>query len=132
MNKIFITLSALVLSVLPFSSCRDFDEVNRDPLAAHRDQVLSEYLINRAMMTAQQDPHIAERAFVRYWKNASHQQREGSLSLGGVDSSPSIRPSLSPRRRSARAQPRPTSPPCWLWLGYGEPICSRRSVTYSG
>ena len=87
MNKIFITLSALVLSVLPFSSCRDFDEVNRDPLAAHRDQVLSEYLINRAMMTAQQDPHIAERAFVRYWKNASHQQREGSLSLGGVDDS---------------------------------------------
>ena len=56
MNKIFITLSALVLCVLPFSSCRDFDEVNRDPLAAHRDQVLSEYLINRAMMTAQQDP----------------------------------------------------------------------------
>ena len=87
MNKIFITLSALVLCVLPFSSCRDFDEVNRDPLAAHRDQVLSEYLINRAMMTAQQDPHIAERAFVRYWKNASHQQREGSLSLGGVDDS---------------------------------------------
>nr|WP_311451501.1 SusD/RagB family nutrient-binding outer membrane lipoprotein [uncultured Porphyromonas sp.] len=87
MNKIFITLSALVLSVLSFSSCRDFDEVNRDPLAAHRDQVLSEYLINRAMMTAQQDPHIAERAFVRYWKNASHQQREGSLSLGGVDDS---------------------------------------------
>ena len=87
MNKIFITLSALVLSVLPFTSCRDFDEVNRDPLAAHRDQVLSEYLINRAMMTAQQDPHIAERAFVRYWKNASHQQREGSLSLGGVDDS---------------------------------------------
>ena len=87
MNKIFLTLSALVLSVLPFSSCRDFDEVNRDPLAAHRDQVLSEYLINRAMMTAQQDPHIAERAFVRYWKNASHQQREGSLSLGGVDDS---------------------------------------------
>ena len=55
MNKIFITFSALVLSVLPFSSCRDFDEVNRDPLAAHRDQVLSEYLINRAMMTAQHD-----------------------------------------------------------------------------
>ena len=41
MNKIFITLSALVLSVLPFTSCRDFDEVNRDPLAAHLDQVLS-------------------------------------------------------------------------------------------
>src|SRR5690606_35427976 len=33
----------------------------------------------------QQDPHIAERVFVLYWKTAGRQQMSGGISSGGYD-----------------------------------------------
>ena len=86
MNKMNSLISGLsLLTILSIGSCKDFDEVNTNPTVASKDQVRTEYLINQAMITAQQDPHIAERAFVRYWKNAGHQQREGSLTIGATN-----------------------------------------------
>lgn len=86
MNKMNSLISGLsLLTILSIGSCKDFDEVNTNPTVASKDQVRTEYLINQAIITAQQDPHIAERAFVRYWKNAGHQQREGSLTIGATN-----------------------------------------------
>lgn len=83
MNKITCLLTGLVTSsLLLFSACRDFDDVNTNPLAASESQVLSEYLINKSIVTAQQNPHIAERVFVLYWKTAGHQHRSGGLTTG--------------------------------------------------
>ncbi len=65
MNKKNILLWGLCLcATMGIASCRDFDEVNTNPTAASQDQVLPEYLINRAIIAAQQNPHVAERAFV--------------------------------------------------------------------
>lgn len=83
MNKITLLLSGLTLGgALALTSCRDFDEVNTNPQAASIDQVRTEYLINQAINKAQLNPHLAERAFVLYWKTAGHQHRGGSLATG--------------------------------------------------
>ncbi len=84
MNKKNILLWGLCLcATMGIASCRDFDEVNTNPTAASQDQVLPEYLINRAIIAAQQNPHVAERAFVLYWKTGGHQHRGGGLAVGG-------------------------------------------------
>ena len=60
-------IRSLLLTVLVFgffAACSDFDEININPTAASEDQVQVEYFINNSIVGAQQDPHIAERAFV--------------------------------------------------------------------
>jgi hypothetical protein len=56
--------------------------MNVDPTAASVDQVQVEYFINSSIIGAQQDPNIAERVFVLYWKDAGRMDRIGSLSEG--------------------------------------------------
>ncbi|WP_106790801.1 SusD/RagB family nutrient-binding outer membrane lipoprotein [Aquimarina sp. Aq78] len=80
MKKI-LKKTALLLSLLMFS-CSDFEEINVDPIAANEDQVQIEYFINNSIGEAQQDPHIAERVFVLYWKDAGRMDRIGTLSEG--------------------------------------------------
>ncbi|MFS4417444.1 SusD/RagB family nutrient-binding outer membrane lipoprotein [Maribacter sp. 2307ULW6-5] len=63
-------------------SCSDFDEINIDPQAANVDQVQVEYFINASIGGAQQNPHIAERVFILYWKAAGRMDRIGSLPVG--------------------------------------------------
>ena len=72
-----------MLGSLVFSACSDFDEINVDPKAAGIEQVQVEYIINQSIIQAQQDPHIAERVFILYWKTAARQHRtNGALALG--------------------------------------------------
>lgn len=68
-----------------FSSCARFDEINTDPKSVSFDQVQPEYLINSSIIGAQQNPHIAERVFVLYWKTAGRQHRNNGLSTGTYD-----------------------------------------------
>lgn len=63
---------AIVLSA-SLSACSKFDEINTSPTAANADQVQIEYFFNNSLIGAQQDPHIAERVFVLYWKTAARQ-----------------------------------------------------------
>lgn len=77
-TKIGISLT-LITSV---TSCSKFDEINVDPLKVNEDQVQIEYLFNNALIGAQQDPHIAERAFVIYWKTAARQHLSSGLAAG--------------------------------------------------
>ncbi len=72
-NKI-ITYFGTFLLLLASVSCSKFEEINRNPLAAGADQVKAEYFMNASIVGTQQDPNIAERAFVLYWKSAAHQQ----------------------------------------------------------
>jgi len=69
------------------ASCKKFDEINVDPIAANIDQVQVEYFINNSIGGAQQDPHIAERAFVLYWETAGRTSvnSSGSLATGSYD-----------------------------------------------
>lgn len=77
--KIFGFLSILLLTMV---SCSDFEEININPTAATSEQVQVEYFINGSIVDAQQDPHIAERVFILYWKDAGRMDRIGSLSEG--------------------------------------------------
>jgi hypothetical protein len=77
----WVLITALVMA----SSCKKFDEINTNPLAANADQVQVEYFVNNSIVAAQMDPHIAERVFVLYWKTAGRQQMGGGISSGGYD-----------------------------------------------
>ncbi|KQB99266.1 SusD/RagB family nutrient-binding outer membrane lipoprotein [Pedobacter sp. Hv1] len=77
----WLLITALVMA----SSCKKFDEININPLAANGDQVQVDYFINNSIIGAQMDPHIAERMFVLYWKTAGRQQMGGGISSGGYN-----------------------------------------------
>lgn len=75
-----------LLGIFMISACSDFDEVNDDPKAANVEQVQVEYIINQSIIQAQQNPDVAERAFVLYWKTASRQHRHnGALTVGAYN-----------------------------------------------
>ncbi len=82
MKNISIRIIALLLPVVLMFSCKDFDDINVNPTAANVEQVQVEYFINNSIIGAQQNPHIAERVFVLYWKDAGRMDRLGTLSEG--------------------------------------------------
>lgn len=58
-----------------FGGCSDFDDINRDPNAANEGDIKVQYILNKAITDAQQDPHISERAFTLYWRGAGRQDK---------------------------------------------------------
>ncbi|MCF7569533.1 SusD/RagB family nutrient-binding outer membrane lipoprotein [Sabulilitoribacter arenilitoris] len=85
MKKVLSKTMALFCATLLVFSCSDFEEINENPLAATAEQVEVEFFINNSIGGAQQNPHIAERIFVLYWKDASRTSRLGVLSHGGFN-----------------------------------------------
>lgn len=77
-------LPAVIASTLFLTNCSDFDKINVDPYAANENQVLPEYFLNNSILGAQQDPNIAERAFVLIWKTAARQHFATGIA-GGTD-----------------------------------------------
>ncbi|WP_207774292.1 SusD/RagB family nutrient-binding outer membrane lipoprotein [Sphingobacterium corticibacter] len=75
-------MMGMLASLALFSSCNDFEALNIDPNGANDQQVQVEYLLNGSIIGAQQDPHIAERVFVLYWKTAGRQQLGGGIVNG--------------------------------------------------
>ncbi|WP_430810012.1 MULTISPECIES: SusD/RagB family nutrient-binding outer membrane lipoprotein [unclassified Carboxylicivirga] len=76
--------AAGLVFAMALAGCSDFEEINVDPKAASAEQVQVEYIINSSIVGAQQNPHVAERAFVLYWKIAARQWRgNGALATGG-------------------------------------------------
>jgi len=75
----------LITALVMATSCQKFEEINTNPLAANADQVQVDYFINNSIISAQMDPHIAERVFILYWKTAGHQQLGGGISTGGYN-----------------------------------------------
>lgn len=72
-------------ATLMMASCKKFEELNVNPVAASEDQVQVEYFINNSIISAQMNPDVAERSFVLYWKPAGHQASDydgGAISAG--------------------------------------------------
>ena len=82
MKKVFKHTWMLLAIVVVMASCKKFDEININPTAANADQVQVEYFINNSINGAQQNPDVAERSFVLYWKVAAHQSEDEGLSSG--------------------------------------------------
>ncbi len=85
MKNIFKKSGLALTAVAMLASCSDFEEINKDPNAASADQVQIEYFINKSIIGAQQDPNIAERSFVLYWKTTGHQMLRTGISGGTAD-----------------------------------------------
>lgn len=85
MKNIFKKSGLALAAVAMLASCSDFDEINKDPNAATADQVQVEYFINKSIIGAQQDPNIAERSFVLYWKAAGHQMLRTGITGGSAN-----------------------------------------------
>ncbi|RYZ62715.1 MAG: SusD/RagB family nutrient-binding outer membrane lipoprotein [Chitinophagaceae bacterium] len=85
MKKLKINLLLAAGFALAVSGCKKFDEINTDPIAANTDQVQVEYFINNSIIGAQQDPHIAERVFVLYWKTAARHHLSTGIAGGSYD-----------------------------------------------
>lgn len=86
MKKVFKLSCILTMAILPLVSCKKFEDLNKNPLAASADQVQVEYFINSSIIGAQMDPHIAERVFVLYWQVGGHQSFQGNtINVGGYN-----------------------------------------------
>ncbi|ANF51026.1 susd and RagB outer membrane lipoprotein domain protein [Chryseobacterium glaciei] len=77
-------IPTLAICSLFLLGCNEFEEINVDPLSPNIDQVEPEYFLNNSILGAQQDPNVAERVFVLYWKSAARQQLTTSIA-GGTD-----------------------------------------------
>lgn len=81
--KNIITKTGLFFALAAgLSSCAKFEEMNINPQKVNEDQVEITYLFNDALIGAQQDPNIAERIFVLYWKNAARQHLSTGIAGG--------------------------------------------------
>ena len=80
-----LNIAIAVATLATASSCSKFDEINTNPTQANENQVQVEYFINNSIIGAQQDPNIAERAFVLYWKSAARQHLAGGITSGGYN-----------------------------------------------
>lgn len=82
-NKIIAgALSVVMVSV---SSCSDFEDINKDPNAVSEENVQVAHLLNKSIIDAQQDPHIAERIFILTWKRAARFDRANGIAIGTDD-----------------------------------------------
>jgi hypothetical protein len=84
MKKYILSFFALtVLSV----SCNDFEDINNNPFSVDINKAEPEYFLNNSLLGAQQDPNIAERVFVLYWKTAARQHLSTGIAGGSYDDS---------------------------------------------
>lgn len=85
--KKFLKYTSLIAAIATVGvGCSKFDDVNKDPfLVTEKDPIQVEYFINNSIVASQQDPHIAERVFVLYWKTAGRQQLGGGIYNGGFN-----------------------------------------------
>ncbi|WP_372483426.1 SusD/RagB family nutrient-binding outer membrane lipoprotein [Elizabethkingia anophelis] len=77
-------LPSIIASALFLTNCSDFDKINVDPYSPDANQVQPEFFLHNSILGAQQDPNIAERAFVLIWKTAARQHFTTGIA-GGTD-----------------------------------------------
>jgi hypothetical protein len=86
MKQIIKKSCMLVAATLVLASCKKFEEINVNPVAANDEQAQVEYFINGSIIGAQMNPDVAERSFVLYWKAAGRQMSEGgTLTVGNYN-----------------------------------------------
>lgn len=87
MKNIFPKIGLILVLSSSLNSCSKFDEINSSPSDANKNQVQIEYFFNNSLIGAQQDPNIAERLFVIYWKTAGRQHFTTGIAGGGTNDS---------------------------------------------
>jgi hypothetical protein len=88
MKHILTKSCILIAATMLLGSCKKFDDINVNPVAANEEQVQVEYFINGSIVGAQMNPDVGERAFVLYWKPAGRQAADvdgGTISVGNYD-----------------------------------------------
>lgn len=83
-NKIFLGLAS---SLLLFTACSDFEDININPNAVGEENVQVGHLLNKSIIEAQQNPHISERMFILIWKRAARFDRASGFTLGADNDS---------------------------------------------
>lgn len=53
------------------AACSDFEDINKSPSSAGVEVMAPDYLLNKSLYEAQQDPAIAERLFIYNWADAA-------------------------------------------------------------
>ncbi len=84
MKKYILSCIALVTLC---TACKDFEDINNNPFVVDLNKSEPEYFLNNSILGAQQDPNIAERVFVLYWKTAGRQQLSTGIAGGTYDDS---------------------------------------------
>jgi hypothetical protein len=67
------------------TACSDFEELNKNPGDLSVSNAKAEYFLNKSILDAQQDPHIAERMFILTWKYAARFERGSGFTVGADD-----------------------------------------------
>ncbi|MCC8153683.1 MAG: SusD/RagB family nutrient-binding outer membrane lipoprotein [Tannerellaceae bacterium] len=75
-------LTCLAIGILAFTACNDFEDINKDPGGVDEGNVKVSFLLNKSIIGAQQNPNIAERVFVRQWKDVARFDRASSMTVG--------------------------------------------------
>ncbi len=70
-----------------FTSCKDFEALNKDPNAVLGTDANPLWALNQSMVEAQMNPHIGERIFGIYWMRAARYQGGSGINTGGYDDS---------------------------------------------
>ncbi|GEN69817.1 SusD/RagB family nutrient-binding outer membrane lipoprotein [Chryseobacterium rhizosphaerae] len=84
MKKYILSLITLAACC---TACNDFEDINKDPYSVDISKSEPEYFLNNSILGAQQDPNIAERVFVLYWKTAARQHLTTGIAGGSYDDS---------------------------------------------
>lgn len=84
-NLYKVTLFFLILFIA--SACSDFETINTDPSVADpngeaKENILPSDFLAKSIYEAQQNPHIQDRIFVRFWKGAARFERRNNLCTG--------------------------------------------------
>lgn len=88
MKNILKQSCVLIAATVMMASCKKFEQLNVNPVAANEEQVQVEYFINNSIISAQMNPDVAERSFVLYWKPAGRQASDydgGAISFGSYN-----------------------------------------------
>lgn len=73
MKNKFSIISLALAGAFSLVNCNRFEEINTSQIAVDNIKVQPEYFLNASILDAQMNPHVAERAFIRYWKGSGHQ-----------------------------------------------------------
>lgn len=71
MKNYKLLLTGLCVGLIGFSSCSDFEDINRNPSTADAEYTKPDYFLNNSIKLAQQDPDVAERMVVYNWASAA-------------------------------------------------------------
>ncbi|HKG06360.1 MAG TPA: SusD/RagB family nutrient-binding outer membrane lipoprotein [Pedobacter sp.] len=88
MKNILKQSCLVIAATVMMASCKKFEQLNVNPVAAGEEQVQVEYFINNSIISAQMNPDVAERSFVLYWKPAGRQAADydgGAISAGSYN-----------------------------------------------